>query len=411
MSGRQAPSLLSLPIEIIQLILSYIPSQDLSQNVEMTCKELRKAMIPVYRVRYGHEPAPSVPSMALLQARFNLQFSVSWSTCSSEVLECCLFAVATSGDMELFVYLKQLLLEAGKDIQVHRAAKAAVRSDRVEILQELQSTFGIESHTLPLMEVAAYSGSANAVQFLLELGPTIDLEYPYELALRCCDLDVLRRLKTHSPRNRGSYLRNGQLQIAVILTDLLESWANKSKIIEFLVKHASVDINAIGRDGLAVVHIAAVNNQIDALKLFENLGANMMSLGEVEQTPAEIALCNGYNIPFLECSSLPIELFAMKRDLAKTIIGKQCDAMFKGQRKCPSFDRALNDAESKLADIWAKTIGLETLRELLNIIDTPLFEPVEKLLRIIMEFGRGPVKPRERQLRDVDDIKDILNNA
>jgi hypothetical protein len=50
MSEKPAPSLLSLPTEIIQLILSYIPSQYLSQNVEMTCKKLRKAMIPVYRV-------------------------------------------------------------------------------------------------------------------------------------------------------------------------------------------------------------------------------------------------------------------------------------------------------------------------------------------------------------------------
>ncbi|KAF4766708.1 hypothetical protein HAV15_010037 [Penicillium sp. str.  len=504
MSEKPAPSLLSLPTEIIQLILSYIPSQHLSQNVEMTCKELRKAMIPVYRVRYGHEPAPSVPvssscwkrfaiqhefycrhtdhkrdgvvdgflksylespdhhvsreaeyviyylhnnphihprgieaivaalniqhrcrdsnvfllryrdsdampfqSMALLQARFNLQFSVSWSTCSSELLECCLSAVATSGDMGLFVYFKQLLLEAGKHVQVQRVVNAAIRSDRVEILRELCTEF----HTLPLfilMEVAAYSGSANIVQFLLELGPTIDLEYPYELALRHCNLDVLRRLETHSPRTRGSYLRNGQLQIAVILANPLESWANKSKTIEFLVKHASVDINAIGMDGLAVVHIAAVNNYIDALKLFENLRANMTSLGEIGQTPAEIAVCNEYNIPFLARSSLPIELFAVKQDMAKTIIGKQCDAMFKGQRKCPGFDRSLTDAKNKLADIWAKSIGLETLRGLLSMIDTPLFESVEKLRRIIMEVGQRPVMPREEQLRGVNDIKDIL---
>jgi hypothetical protein len=334
--------------------------------------------------------------MALLQARFNLQFSISWSTCSSEFLECCLFAVVTSGDMKLFVYLKQLLLEAGKDVQVHRAASAAVRSDQVEILRELKSTFGIKFHTLPLnilMEEAAYFGSANAVQFLLELWPTIDLERPYELALRYCNVDVLRRLKTHSPRPRGSYLRNRQLQIAGILTNPLESWANKSKMIEFLVKHASVDINAIGRDGLAVVHIAAVNNYIDALKLFENLGANMTSLGEIGQTPAEIALCNGYNIPFLGRSSLPIELFAVKQDMATTIIGKYCDAMFKGQQKCPGFDRSLDDAKSKLAKVWAKSIGLETLRGLLSIIDTPLFESVEKFMRIIMEVRR-PVMPR-----------------
>jgi hypothetical protein len=82
--------------------------------------------------------------MALLQARFNLHFHVSWSACSSEVRERCLLAAATSGDMELFVYLTQLLLEAGKGVQVHPAANAAVRSDRVEILRDLQSIYGVE---------------------------------------------------------------------------------------------------------------------------------------------------------------------------------------------------------------------------------------------------------------------------
>lgn len=69
----------------------------------------------------------------------------------------------------------------------------------------------------------------------------------------------------------------------------------------------------------------------------------------------------------------------------------------------------MNDAESKLADIWAKKIGLETLQEQLSIIATPLFKSVEKLLRIVTDFGKGTVEPDEVQLRDVDDIKDILS--
>lgn len=96
--------------------------------------------------------------------------------------------------------------------------------------------------------------------------------------------------------------------------------------------------------------------------------------------------------------------------MAKAIVGKYCDAIFRGQENCSDFNRALNDAESKLADIWAKKIGLETLRKLLSIIDTPLFKSVEKLLRIITEFGKRPVEPNEVRLRDVDHIKDILNN-
>ena len=242
----QASTLLSLPTEIIQSILAYIPAPDSSQNVEMTCKELRKVMTPVYRIRYGNEPAPSVPvtsncwkrfairhenycsdsdrsrngvidsflesyvdcpdhsnlidaeeviyylhsnphvhsrgveaivvalniqhrrqdfdaflfryrdsdtmpfqTMALLQARFNLCFSVSWSTCPLEVLNKCLLAAVTNGNMGLFVYLKQLLLETGNRVQVDQAVIAAVRSDRVGILQELQSSFDVEFYSLP----------------------------------------------------------------------------------------------------------------------------------------------------------------------------------------------------------------------------------------------------------------------
>jgi ankyrin repeat protein len=124
-------------------------------------------------------------------------------------------------------------------------------------------------------------GSANAVQFLLGLGPSIDLEYPYELALRYCNVDVFCGIKKHSPQVGGPYLAN---------------WTNKSKLLKCLVKHASVDINAIGRDGFAVVHIAAVSNHIEALKLLEDLSANVVSLGELGQTPAEIAHCNGYRL-------------------------------------------------------------------------------------------------------------------
>lgn len=127
------------------------------------------------------------------------------------------------------------------------------------------------------------------------------MEYPYNLALRYCNLDVLHRLKKHSPDINGTHLPNVELQIALILSNGFSSRANKSKAIEFLVKHASVDINATGKDGLAAVHVAAFDNNIDALKLFENPGADMMPLGEVGQMPAEIALCNGHNTEERRC--------------------------------------------------------------------------------------------------------------
>ena len=507
MVRRSASPLFSLPTEIIQLILAYIPSKDLSHGVEMTCKELRNLMIPIYRLRYGHEPAPSSPvsnscwkrfaiqhefhrcdsddtrderveflletysegpehyvlqfteaavyylhnnphvhsrgieaivaalniqhrhhdsaafleryrdamsfeSMAILQARFNLHFDVSWSACAPDELRRCLVAAVTSGNVELFAHLQQCLLEAGEDPQVGPAVEAALYSDRVEILRNIQSTFRVEFDALPLgvsMEEAVEFGSANAIQFILDHRHGINLQELYEVALYLCNLDILRRLQKHSPDIVKSYLPNGELQIAYVLESDCASWANKSDTIEFLVKHASVDINAIRKDGLAVVHIAAIRNNIDALKLFENLGADLFSLGNAGQTPSEMAICKGHDISFIACSSLPINLLATKRYMAKAIIGKIYDASFETQRNFSSFDRLLYDAKSKLADIWVINIGIETLQGLFDIIGTPLFESVTKFQGIIARFSSSRIElGEEEQLRDVDHIKDIL---
>lgn len=76
------------------------------------------------------------------------------------------------------------------------------------------------------------------------------------------------------------------------------------------------DINAIGKDGLTVAHTAAVFNNINALKLFEKLGANMVSLGEVGHTPAEMNM---------RIHQMPKSLLATKRAMAKAAFCKMCD--------------------------------------------------------------------------------------
>lgn len=134
--------------------------------------------------------------------------------------------------------------------------------------------------------------------------------------------------------------------------------------METTSNHASADVNATGMNGLAAVHAATFDNHIDALKLLENLGANMMSFGDVEQTPAEIAYCNGYDIPLVGSTNLTTDLFGTKQNMAKRIMSKSWDVIFKREQNCSGFGRALNDAEDKLADMWAKNIGLKTLQEL-----------------------------------------------
>jgi hypothetical protein len=51
--------------------------------------------------RYRDSDEMPFPNMALANARFNLDLPVPWPTCSSEVLERCLLAATTSGNMEL----------------------------------------------------------------------------------------------------------------------------------------------------------------------------------------------------------------------------------------------------------------------------------------------------------------------
>jgi hypothetical protein len=50
-------------------------------------------------------------------------------------MEMCPLTAATRDDIELFVQLRRLLVEIGGGVDVHQTATAAVRSDRVKILQ------------------------------------------------------------------------------------------------------------------------------------------------------------------------------------------------------------------------------------------------------------------------------------
>lgn len=50
--------------------------------------------------------------------------------------------------------------------------------------------------------------------------------------------------------------------------------------MNFLLSMLLLILVLTGRDGLSVVHIAAADNNINTLKPFENLGADLMFLGE-----------------------------------------------------------------------------------------------------------------------------------
>lgn len=74
--------------------------------------------------------------------------------------------------------------------------------------------------------------------------------------------------------------------------------------------------------------------------------------------------------------------------MAKAIMSKSWNVIFKEEQNCSNFDRALNIAEDKLADMWAKNIGLKTMQEMSSFLDIPLYGSIEKLLGIITNFGR-----------------------
>lgn len=126
----------------------------------------------------------------------------------------------------------------------------------------------------------------------------------------------------------------------------------------------------------------------------------MDCLGEVRQTPAEMAHCHGHHIPFIGCSSLPRDLFLTKRSLARSIIPIYYKAILQEHYNEDVSSSAVSDVESKLADMWAKTIGLETLREIITpSLSVP---PAERILMLLAHWGQ------EMQYK-LDDIKDILS--
>lgn len=142
---------------------------------------------------------------------------------------------------------------------------------------------------------------------------------------------------------------NGRLQIAFVLAG-----HNISETIEFLVQHASVDINAT-ENGLATVHVAAEKGLIDILKLLETMGANMMSIGDIEQTPAEVAYCNGHKILLPSPLTLSPELLDTKREKARVILRKSQGKIIQyfATKECSNLYSAYDEAECELADLWA----------------------------------------------------------
>lgn len=491
MADTRPSALLNLPNELIQAIFACLSAQDLSQNVQMTCKKLNDLTFPVYRNRYGRGPTPvaqhtqaswkvfalrneeyekdedglrnitldeflafyltqpndetlqnsaesvlyylhenpqihsrgmeaviaalnvqhrpeefkklqaeyniSLDSKALLQARFNLSFRVSWPDCSAEILNHCLLAAAAGGNIGLFEHLTTLVLEKCEDLETHGVAIAAAKSGTVGILQWLHTSPIVDFGNLPLdlmIEEAARYDRANAIEFLLNLGVPTDLENTYEFALRFGNINVLHQLAKHFPGIAKTSFRDGRLQIAFVLAN----GHNIFETIGFLVQHASVDINAIGEDGLAAVHIAAERGFIDVLKLLETKGANMMSSGNIEQTPAEIAYCNGHRISLPSLLTLSPEFLNIKREKARAILGKsrgnviQC---FATKEECFNIHSAYDEAECKLADLWARKIGFETLGHLHNMLETPMYDAVENFRGIILEYASHPMAQTE----------------
>ncbi|THC87154.1 hypothetical protein EYZ11_013398 [Aspergillus tanneri] len=198
------------------------------------------------------------------------------------------------------------------------------------------------------------------------------------MALRCGYIDVLQQFLEHSPSIAGTCFGNGDLQGGFVLMNS----QNRRETIEFLVENASADINGIGRDGLAAVHVAAEINLVEQLYLLSVLKADMSADRFIQQAAVKITYCNGHtsNIG----ATLPAGIYVLKQNLSKIIQGGFRVPwvryfMVTCNRKASDVERACEDAEDKLAGIWTRKIGLRTLQQLHSILETSLYNQIPTL--------------------------------
>ncbi|KAL7649170.1 hypothetical protein ACMYSQ_012395 [Aspergillus niger] len=469
MTGKSSAALTCLPTEILQQILSYLPTEDLSQNVQWTCTKLRDVTCLVYRTRYGKGPAPvsenvddwktfaiqyeevylkdtnelkeqtidaflesyfeypdetltdeardiiyylhespqehprgfeaivaalsvqnryldaseylktsanllTLDSKALLQARFNLKLSVAWHECSIELLNQSLSATATIGNLNGFRYIVELVLAKDGEVDYIRAATAAARSGILEIFEYIHAGCGnvLNSADLALlMDMSIRYGCANITESLLETCVLEGIQAHYESALRFGHVEILLQFAKYKPGVAATYMESGDLQLSFVLSH----GEKKCKTIYFLAKHASVDIDAIGRDGLTAAHVAAEKGLFEELELLLSLGASLTSCGLIEQTAAELVYCSHKHS--IAHQTFSPGLIDRKKDLARHVLkmsrGENIRALStKCREEVSGIESAYDDAEAKLVALWARNIGMQTLEQLHKMLETPV---------------------------------------
>ncbi|KAL4961393.1 uncharacterized protein BDV14DRAFT_180617 [Aspergillus stella-maris] len=396
-------------IEDTENIIYYLhenPNQGLEAIIAaLNVQQRREESLHIWR-EYGD--SLTADGKARLQARFDLDFRVSWDDYAVGVLNQCLLAAVTTDNMGLFSILTELIIEKRGEIAYLEASLAASRSGIPEMLQYLLGTFDIKSNTKhldDLLETAIKFNRAHIAKVLLDSGLFISLTNPYKRALNYGYVDVLYQFRKHSSDIIGTYFGNGELQIAYALM----YGQNSDATIKFLVKDVSADINAVGRDGLAAVHVAAENGLIEELNLLSTLGADMSTCGFIQQTAMEIAYCNQHKLPL--DPALPKDIISLKQNLSKMILGKLKDQRVKHlattyNKKASECESAYEDAEYQLAAIWTRKIGLQTMQQLHRKLETSLYTSVVRVYGMLMHFDK--VLCSNNQLRGEVSIKDAV---
>ncbi|KAL4876754.1 ankyrin repeat-containing domain protein [Aspergillus karnatakaensis] len=482
MVNGSSTALLDLPTEIIQQILLYLPVRDLDQNVDKTCKALRHATNPVFRLKYGRDPAPipevgdrwkliakrneillghsdgakkevingflrcyfneaedqrvesaeemiyyldesphyhdrgvealiaalniqhrpeesqqildkyneslAPDSKALLQARFGLDLEVSWNDCTVKLLNDCLLSAVVTENTSLFVTLKNHIQAQNGDVKYYSPLLVACSSGVARMLEYLLATCNVDIHATELaglLKMAIWRNRPTIVKVLLHTGHFPNLETYYRVALKYGYLGVLEVFLEYSPDIPGTYFDNGDLQVVSVLKD----HDNVEEIIEFLVKNASVDLNAIGKDGLAAVHVAAEEGVLEKLNILRRLGADMNVTGDIQQTAAEIAYCKGQALPF--ASTLPIDVkvkAAFSRSILERLRAETIRHLAIEYNKTTSEIGSLYDSvEDELLALWVREIGQQTLQELHRRLETSSsrFVQIYELLKCFHE--------------------------
>lgn len=209
----------------------------------------------------------------------------------------------------------------------------------------------------PLWE-ASKGGHAEIVDFLLHvdanLARTPSVLASLRIAINYGNLEVVRRLIAARPDLTNGRSTDGKLALAAVFEyNFLPM--SQTDMLRLLVTDVGIDPCAIGRDGETIAHVAALNGDLDSIKLLKGLGADLRARDKSGQTPFELAINAEHENVATWLGLCSGQTFSLSKQQKMAWASKIIDLLY--QDDLPA------STKSELANVWTVGYSSNTLQQ------------------------------------------------